>query len=196
MSRGAVALTLALALGLSACGSSSTKTTTSGSKGSAATTSATTSLPPSTTASAAPGGNPDTVADGPVPAVTGATDLTKEPGVAAGTGPAPTALTGKDLVIGLGAAATPASTVKVQYVGAFFDTGKVFDASWTDGSGPATFPLSGVIPGFKDAIAGMKIGGRREVVIPPALGYGANGQPPTIPGNSTLVFVIDLLAVT
>ncbi len=187
-------LTVALALGASACGTPSTRTNTSGQKGSAATPSGT--APASANPSPAPGANPDTVAAGPVPAVTGATDLTKEPGVAAGSGPAPTALTGKDLVIGSGAAATPASTVKVQYVGALFDTGKVFDASWTDGNGPATFPLSGVIPGFKDAIAGMKIGGRREVVIPPALGYGASGQPPTIPANATLVFVIDLLAVS
>lgn len=181
---GVVTLTVTLALAVSACGSSSTKTTASGSNGSA--TSA-----PATSASA-----PGTIATGPVPAVTGGTDLTKEPGVAAGNGAAPSVLTGMDLVLGLGGVATANSTVKVQYVGAFYDTGKVFDASWTDGSGPVTFPLSGVIPGFKDAITGMKIGGRREVVIPPALGYGANGQPPTIPGNATLVFVIDLLAAS
>lgn len=200
MSRGALALTLTLAVGLSACGSSSTKTTTSAPLGSAATVPATpgtaTTLASSPTVSPAPGGNPNTVADGPVPAVTGATDLTKEPGVAAGTPPPPTALTGKDLVIGQGEAASVTSTVKVQYVGAFYNTGKVFDASWTDGSGPASFPLNGVIPGFGDAITGMKIGGRREVVIPPALGYGANGKPPTIPPNATLVFVIDLLGVS
>ena len=53
-----------------------------------------------------------------------------------------------------------------------------------------------MVPGFRDAIVGMKVGGRREIVIPPAEGYGAAGQPPTIPGNSTLVFVIDLLKVS
>jgi peptidylprolyl isomerase len=84
--------------------------------------------------------------------------------------------------------------VQVQYVGALYDTGKVFDASWTD-NGPATFPLNGVIAGFKDAIIGMKVGGRREIVIPPAEGYGAAGSPPAIPANATLVFVIDLLGV-
>ncbi|MDQ2724217.1 MAG: FKBP-type peptidyl-prolyl cis-trans isomerase [Actinomycetota bacterium] len=193
LSRGALALTLTMAVGVSACGSSSTKTTATTAPAPAGTA---TTLPTPTTASPAPGGNPNTVVDGPVPAVTGATDLTKEPGVAPGSPPPPTALTGKDLVIGLGAAASATSTVKVQYVGAFFDTGKVFDASWTDGSGPATFPLNGVIPGFGDAITGMKIGGRREVVIPPAQGYGANGKPPTIPPNTTLVFVIDLLGVS
>ncbi len=131
---------------------------------------------------------------GPVPSVTGATDLKQEPVVAAGAGPAPTVLTGQDLVVGTGTTAVASDTVRVQYVGAFFDNGKVFDASWTD-SGPATFPLNEVVPGFKDAIIGMKVGGRREAVIPPALGYGAKGEPPTIPPNSTLVFVIDLLGI-
>ncbi|MDQ6784834.1 MAG: FKBP-type peptidyl-prolyl cis-trans isomerase [Actinomycetota bacterium] len=187
------ALALALALGASACGSSSTRATT----GTPATGSGTTPPDPATVSAPAGGSaEPDTIAEGPVPAVTGATDLTREPVVGPGTGAAPPALTGKDLVVGSGAAAAATSTVKVQYVGAFYDTGKVFDASWTDGAGPATFPLGNVIPGFKGAISGMKIGGRREVVIPPALGYGANGQPPKIPGNSTLVFVIDLLGVS
>lgn len=128
---------------------------------------------------------------GAVPAVAGASDLSKEPKVAPGVGTPPTSLTGRDLVVGTGASAGPNATVTVQYVGALW-SGKVFDASWTD-QGPATFQLSGVIPGFKDAIIGMRVGGRREIVIPPALGYGAAGQPPTIPANSTLVFVIDLL---
>lgn len=130
---------------------------------------------------------------GPVPAVSGADDLTKEPTISPGTGTPPSSLTGKDLVVGKGTVAGPNASVTVQYVGALW-TGKVFDASWTD-SGPASFQLSGVIPGFKDAIIGMAVGGRREIVIPPAEGYGSAGQPPTIPPNSTLVFVIDLLKV-
>ena len=169
-------MALALALVATAC-SSSPGTTSSG-------TAAPATAGPSTSTTVSPA--PDTVANGPVPAVTGATDLTREPGVAAGSGPAPTVLTGKDLVLGLGTPAGVNSTVKVQYVGALYDTGKVFDASWTDGSGPVTFPLSGVIPGFRDAIIGMKIGGRREVVIPPALGYGANGQAADDPGQLDL----------
>jgi FKBP-type peptidyl-prolyl cis-trans isomerase len=121
--------------------------------------------------------------------------LSAEPMVAPGASPAPTVLTGMDLVAGTGATAANGDTVMVQYVGALYATGKVFDASWTD-SGPTSFPLSGVIAGFRDAIIGMKVGGRREIVIPPAFGYGAAGQPPTIPGNATLVFVIDLLGIT
>jgi peptidylprolyl isomerase len=77
----------------------------------------------------------------------------------------------------------------VQYVGTLYSNGTVFDASWTD-SGPATFPLDQVVPGFKDAISGMQVGGRREVVIPPA-----PPDLPRIPPNATLVFVIDLLAI-
>ncbi len=80
-------------------------------------------------------------------------------------------------------------------MGALYSTGTVFDASWTD-NGPATFALTGVIAGFKDAIIGMKIGGRREIVIPPSFGYGAGGSAPAIPGNATLIFVIDLLGVS
>ena len=107
--------------------------------------------------------------------------------IAAGGSNPPSVLTGKDLVVGTGTTAGPNDTVQVQYVGSLYSTGKVFDASWTD-NGPATFPLSGVVPGFKDAIVGMKVGGRREIVIPPADGYGAAGSPPAIPPDATLVF--------
>jgi FKBP-type peptidyl-prolyl cis-trans isomerase len=169
-------------LGLSGCGSTAKPPSAGGT-----TTSVTTPTPTTS--------GTKLFATGAVPAVSGASDLSKEPVVAAGSSPAPTVLTGRDLVVGTGATAVSTDPVQVQYVGAFYSSGKVFDASWTD-SGPTSFPLSGVIPGFKDAIIGMKVGGRREMVIPPAYGYGAAGQPPTIPGNSTLVFVIDLLGIS
>ncbi|HET6965151.1 MAG TPA: FKBP-type peptidyl-prolyl cis-trans isomerase [Acidimicrobiales bacterium] len=183
------------ALALSGCGSSKSP---SGAATSTTVPSATTSPSGSSSPSSgsAPGGtstDSTLFAAGPVPAVTGATDLQKQPTVAAGSGAPPAKLTGKDLVTGNGATAGPDATVTVQYVGALWSSGKVFDASWTD-QGPATFQLSGVIPGFKDAIIGMKVGGRREIVIPPALGYGSSGQGP-IPPNATLVFVIDLIQV-
>jgi len=193
MSKRQVLLITALvgALIVTACTSSS-KTVTTATTG-AAQPSATTA-PAGTAGPPAPAGAP-LFTTGAVPAVTGATDLSKEPMVAAGAQPAPSVLTGQDLVVGTGATAAAPDTVMVQYVGALYTTGKVFDASWTD-SGPTSFPLSGVIAGFKDAIIGMKVGGRREIVIPPADGYGAAGQPPTIPANATLVFVIDLLGVS
>jgi peptidylprolyl isomerase len=97
-------------------------------------------------------------------------------------------------VVGAGATAVATNTVEVQYVGANYTNGKNFDSSWQRGQ-PASFPLNGVVPGFAQGIVGMKVGGRREIVIPPALGYGATGQPPAVAPNETLVFVVDLLAL-
>ena len=130
-----------------------------------------------------------------LPAVANATDLKTEPKPSAGAEPAPTKLAMKDLVTGTGAPAVASSTVKVQYVGTNYTDGKVFDASWEHGGQPIDFPLSGVIPGFAQGIVGMKVGGRRELVIPPALGYGTRGSPPAVGPNETLVFVIDLVGV-
>lgn len=130
---------------------------------------------------------------GEAPAVDQATNLKVAPVIHAGTGGPPSQLVVKDLVAGSGAAAPSGSTVSVQYVGALYANGTVFDSSWSRGQ-PASFSLAQVIPGFAQGIAGMKVGGRRELVIPPAMGYGANGTGP-IPPNATLVFVIDLLGV-
>ena len=83
----------------------------------------------------------------------------------------------------------------VYYVGADYANGKVFDDTpWKHGQ-PSPFPLSGVVPGFAQGIEGMKIGGRREIVIPSALGYGPSGVPPAVAPNETFVFVVDLVAV-
>jgi peptidylprolyl isomerase len=106
----------------------------------------------------------------------------------------PSTLVIKDLKKGSGKTAKPSDTVTVQYVGLNFKTGEEFDSSWSRHE-PASFPLEQVIPGWTQGMAGMKVGGRRELIIPPALGYGEAGSPPTIPPNETLVFVIDLLAV-
>lgn len=174
-----------------ACGSGGPAGTASAGSGSTSSTAA----PATTAAPASPGtGGGLTLTTTGLPAVSNASNLSAEPVPAAGAPPAPTKLEGRDLVVGTGTTAAATSTVKVQYVGAAYTDGKVFDASWTRGS-PATFPLNGVIPGFAQGIVGMKVGGRREVVIPPALGYGAQGQPPAVGPNETLVFVIDLLAV-
>jgi peptidylprolyl isomerase len=120
--------------------------------------------------------------------------LSVEPVISAGTPPPPTQLATKDLVVGTGTTATATDTVVVQYVGANYADGKTFDSSWQRGQ-PATFPLNGVVPGFSKGIVGMKVGGRREIVIPPPLGYGASGQPPAVAPNETLVFVVDLKSV-
>lgn len=129
----------------------------------------------------------------PVPEVTAnATDMEKEPKLAAGTGTAPTTLVTRDLVVGSGKTAVETDTVKVRYVGALFSDGSVFDSSWANGMDPAEFPLAKVVPGFAQGIVGMKIGGRREIVIPPDLGYQDQSLP-GLPANSTLVFVVDLV---
>lgn len=128
------------------------------------------------------------------PSVANAGDLHAKPQITAGRPPKPTKLVSKDLVVGTGQVATASATVSVQYVGVNYDDGKEFDSSWASGGKPVDFPLSGVIPGFSQGIVGMKVGGRRELVIPPDLGYGASGNGPVGP-NETLVFVIDLVAV-
>jgi len=103
----------------------------------------------------------------------------------------------QDLIAGSGKVAQAGQTVTVNYVGVLCKTGKEFDSSWKRNQ-PFTTALStgSVIPGWVQGIPGMKVGGRRELIIPPTLGYGKTGSPPTIPPNSTLVFVVDLLSVS
>ncbi|MCK9898113.1 FKBP-type peptidyl-prolyl cis-trans isomerase [Frankia sp. AgB32] len=138
-----------------------------------------------------------TAAGTALPDVRNATDLSKAPVSSAGHGTAPTGLVTRDLVTGHGTQASAASTVSIRYSGVLWRNGKEFDSTWTGGDGqPVTFPLAQTIPGFGRGISGMKAGGRRQIVIPPALGYGpSGGQPPTILADDTLVFVVDLIAV-
>jgi peptidylprolyl isomerase len=118
-----------------------------------------------------------------------------EPVISAGVANPPTRLVTKDLVVGTGATATSSSTVVVKYVGADYSTGKDFTSStWTNDKA-TSFSLHTVVPGFAQGIIGMKVGGRREIVIPPSLGYGASGSGSTIKPYETLVFVVDLKAV-
>jgi FKBP-type peptidyl-prolyl cis-trans isomerase FkpA len=100
-----------------------------------------------------------------------------------------------DDVIGTGAEATPGKTVVVHYTGWLMD-GTKFDSS-VDRNQPFSFPLGGgqVIKGWDEGVAGMKVGGKRTLVIPPALGYGARGAGNVIPPNATLKFEVQLLDV-
>jgi peptidylprolyl isomerase len=107
-------------------------------------------------------------------------------------GPAPVELVITDLVVGTGQEATPGATVDVHYLGVEFETGEQFDASWDRGES-INFPLSGLIAGWQEGIPGMKVGGRRQLVIPPALAYGESGGHRL--SGKTLVFIIDLLGV-
>ncbi|MFI9554742.1 FKBP-type peptidyl-prolyl cis-trans isomerase [Nonomuraea endophytica] len=108
----------------------------------------------------------------------------------------PTDLEIVDLVTGDGPEAKSGHTVNVHYVGVAFSTGEEFDASWNRGEAFA-FPLGGgrVIAGWDQGVAGMKVGGRRKLVIPPHLGYGNRGAGARIKPGETLIFVVDLLSV-
>ncbi len=122
--------------------------------------------------------------------------LSTEPKVTPPSGPAPSKLETKNLIVGTGAEAKDGDTVTVNYVGVLYKTGKVFNASW-ETKEPFSFTLGKgqVIPGWDQGVPGMKVGGRRELIIPSALAYGAKGSPPKIPANEPLVFVVDLLGV-
>jgi peptidylprolyl isomerase len=108
---------------------------------------------------------------------------------------APTDLEISDLIVGDGPEAQPGQQVSVHYVGVALSTGKEFDSSWSRRE-PFEFGLGRgqVIQGWDHGVAGMRVGGRRQLTIPPHLGYGARGAGP-IKGGETLVFVVDLLGV-
>ena len=108
-------------------------------------------------------------------------------------GPTPIELVITDLIVGDGAEAVAGGRVEVHYVGVEFESGEQFDASWDRGES-ITFPLNGLIAGWQEGIPGMKVGGRRQLVIPPALAYGAAGSGHRLAGQ-TLVFIIDLINV-
>jgi peptidylprolyl isomerase len=160
----------ALAVGVAACGSSKKA--------------------PGVQLAPSAGATADTVTTPKVPPA-----LSKEPTVTVPKGPAPSHLVVKDLIKGTGPAATPSSTVEVNYVGVVYKTGKQFDSSWSRGQ-PASFQLTGLIKGWSEGMTGMRVGGRRELIIPPGLAYGKAGRPPTIPPDSTLIFVVDLLSAS
>jgi peptidylprolyl isomerase len=122
-------------------------------------------------------------------------ELTK-PEITVPKGKPPKKLVIKDFEKGTGKVAQAGRQVTVQYVGISFLNGRQFDASWDRGE-PFQFQLGAgsVIPGWDQGVAGMRVGGRRQLVIPPDLAYGPQGSPPTIGPNETLVFVIDLLEV-
>jgi peptidylprolyl isomerase len=123
-------------------------------------------------------------------------DLQSKPSVEIPAGEPPSGLQVEDLVEGDGREATAGTTCTMQYVGHSWSTGRQFDASWDRGE-PFTFRLGAgmVIGGWDEGVAGMKVGGRRRLTIPPELGYGARGAGGAIGPNETLVFVVDLLRV-
>jgi peptidylprolyl isomerase len=152
------------------------------------------SSPPTTTTAV-----PSVPAASPVPAAdrSPAGTFGTEPTVTVPPGAPPTQLETADLIVGTGATAKAGDSVTVQYVLATYSSGKVIQASWT--SQPFTFELGAgqVIKGWDEGVVGMKVGGRRELIIPPSLGYGATAPQGAsgIAANDTLVFVVDLLKI-
>jgi len=131
-----------------------------------------------------------------------ASDSTVLPIVSAVAGQAPTIskpegtppaeLTTEDVIVGTGAEVLASSTLTVHYILMAWSTGKIIESSWS--GQPATFPLANVVEGWQKGLPGAKAGGRRLLVIPPAMGYGAAGAGPIGP-NETLIFAVDIIAV-
>ncbi|WP_072314404.1 FKBP-type peptidyl-prolyl cis-trans isomerase [Agrococcus sp. Marseille-P2731] len=122
--------------------------------------------------------------------------MTEKPEIDAPEGPAPTELEITDITVGDGDEAVKGTQVSVHYVGVTHSGGEEFDASYGRGA-PLEFPLGVgmVIPGWEQGIEGMRVGGRRKLVIPPHLAYGERGAGGVIGPNETLIFVCDLVAV-
>ena len=119
--------------------------------------------------------------------------MSEKPFIEPPVGPAPTELQIIDEVVGEGAEATRGCTVFVDYVGVFYDTGEEFDASYNRGE-PLAFRLGigQVIKGWDEGVLGMKVGGRRKLIIPSDLAYGKRGFPGAIPPDAALIFVCEL----
>jgi peptidylprolyl isomerase len=107
-------------------------------------------------------------------------------------GSAPTELTTKDIILGTGAEVLPTSTLTVHYTLMAWSTGKIIESSWS--GEPATFPLAQVVEGWQKGLPGSKEGGRRLLILPPSMGYGAAGSGPIGP-NETLIFAVDIIGV-
>lgn len=121
------------------------------------------------------------------------TDLKVKPEIPKQSGTTITEIKSDDIVTGNGEEVKPGAEVTVKYVGVLASDGTQFDSSWERKPDTSTFPLTGVIPCWTKGIVGMKVGGRRQLTCPSAEAYGPNGQPPTIPANADLIFVVDMV---
>lgn len=173
---------LASALGLAGCSSSSSTPTTTA---------------PTTTTTTSSGGaaSPSSIASIPTQDRSPAGTAGTAPTVNVPPGTPPAQLESADLIVGTGPAAVAGDNVTVQYVLATYSARKVIQSSWTGQPFQFTLGHGQVIPGWDKGVPGMKVGGRRELIIPPSLGYGAQPPGPGIAADDTLVFVVDLLKI-
>ena len=174
-------------LGLAGCSSSSATPTTTSTTLSSATSSTTTSSTGAAGSSA--------IASIPEQDRSPAGKAGTPPTVIVPAGSPPTQLESADLIAGTGPVAAAGDMVTVQYVLATYSARKVIQSSWTSQAFQFTLGEGQVIPGWDKGVVGMKNGGRRELIIPPSLGYGAESPGPGIAVNDTLVFVVDLLKI-
>jgi peptidylprolyl isomerase len=182
-----------LALTATGCGSGSSKPGAAD-QAIAASTPDTTSTPATTTSTASTASTPAATPGGGGAVLPISKDLKKKPSIPKPSGTAPSSLVVKDIVKGTGKTATKGSMITVKYVGVAYSTGKQFDASWDRGQDfPFTLGGGNVIAGWDQGLEGMKVGGRRELVIPADKAYGQAGSPPAIGPGETLVFVVDLV---
>jgi peptidylprolyl isomerase len=107
-------------------------------------------------------------------------------------GTPPSTLTASDVIVGSGAEVLATSTLAVHYILMAWSTGKIIESSWS--GQPATFPLANVVEGWQKGLPGAKVGGRRLLILPPSMGYGAAGAGPIGP-NETLIFAVDIIGV-
>jgi hypothetical protein len=179
-----IVLLAASALGLTACSSSPS-----------ATSATTTTAPTATTAPPTSSAGASTIATIPAPDRSPAGNAGTAPSVVVPSDSPPSQLETADLIVGTGATAQAGDKVTVQYVLATYSSHKVVQSSWTSQPFQFTLGASQVIPGWDKAVVGMQVGGRRELIIPPKLGYGNQSPGPGITANDTLVFVVDLLKI-
>jgi len=181
----------AIGLGLAACGGSGTAAGVVTAPSGGATVEAASAATSTSTTTSTTSASVSTPTSGP---------LSKEPKITLPSGPAPKTLKAIDLIKGTGTTAASGDEVSVNYVGELYKGGKIFDSSWKDTPGKAFGPfelgVGAVIKGWDEGLVGMKVGGRRELIIPPSLAYGKTGSKPTVPANATLIFVVDLLKVS
>jgi peptidylprolyl isomerase len=156
------------------------------------------------TSKAEPGATPDAAATAPAPSAPNVDAIVagigkntkKKPKIVRPEGDPPTKLVVKDIVKGTGRKAKAGDMLTMQYVGVSWSNGEQFDASWDRGE-PFRFQLGAgmVIPGWDQAMVGMRKGGRRLLIIPPDLGYGDAGAGGAIGPNETLIFAVDLVKI-
>jgi peptidylprolyl isomerase len=177
----------AAGIALAACGSAKTADIPNGSETGSTPVATATTTTSTTPTFAKPTAEVTKIADA------AGTNTKQKPKIEKPSGKPPAKLTVVDIVKGTGAAAKSGDTLNVDYAGNSWSTGKEFDASWKrKQTFPVTLGSGQVIPGWEQGLVGMRQGGRRLLVIPPDLGYGATGSGSAIKPNETLLFVVDL----